>query len=69
VRHPSYLGYFLMFVGLFLLWPNIFMLFPMLAIPGHYQITFEDERLLVQRFGEEYVSYQNRTGRFVPRLR
>jgi len=69
VRHPSYLGYFLMFVGLFLLWPNIFMLFPMLAIPGYYQITFEEERLLVQRFGEEYVSYQNRTGRFVPRLR
>jgi len=40
----------------------------MLAIPGYYQITFEEERLLVLRFGEEYVNYQNRTGRFVPKL-
>jgi len=68
VRHPSYLGYFLMFVGLFLLWPSVFTFFPMLAIPGYYQITFEEERLLVLRFGEEYVNYQNRTGRFVPKL-
>jgi len=68
VRHPSYLGYFLMFVGLFLLWPSVFTLFPIFAVPGYYQITFEEERLLVLRFGEEYVNYQNRTGRFVPKL-
>jgi len=68
VRHPSYMGYFLMFVGLFLLWSNVFTFFPVLAIPGYYQITFEEERLLVLRFGEEYVNYQNRTGRFVPKL-
>jgi len=68
VRHPSYLGYFLMFVGLFFLWSNVFTFFPILAIPGYYRITLEEERLLVLRFGEEYVNYQNRTGRFVPKL-
>jgi len=68
VRHPSYLGYFLMFFGLFFLWPSLFTLFPLLGIPGYYCITFDEERLLVQRFGEEYAEYQKKTGRFIPRL-
>lgn len=68
VRHPSYLGYFLMFFGFFFLWPNLFTLFPLVAIPGYFRVTFEEERLLVRRFGDEYVEYQRRTGRFIPRL-
>jgi len=69
VRHPSYLGYFLMFFGLFFLWPNLFTLFPLVAIPGYFRVTFEEERLLVRRFGDEYVEYQRKTGRFIPRFR
>jgi len=69
VRHPSYLGYFLMFFSLFFLWPNLFTLFPLVAIPGYFRVTFEEERLLVRRFGDEYVEYQRKTGRFIPRLR
>lgn len=65
VRHPSYLGYFLMFFGFVFIWPNLFTLFPLVAIPGYYKITFEEERLLVQRFGDEYVEYQKRAGRFL----
>jgi len=69
VRHPSYLGYFLMFFGFFFLWPNLFTLFPLVAIPGYFRVTFEEERLLVRRFGDEYVEYQRKTGRFIPRFR
>lgn len=69
VRHPSYLGYFLMFFGLFFLWPNLFTLFPITAVPGYYCVTVEEERLLIQRFGDEYLKYQKKTGRFIPRLR
>jgi len=69
VRHPSYLGYFLMFFGLFFLWPNLLTLFPMTAVPGYYHVTLEEERLLTQRFGDEYLKYQKKTGRFIPRLR
>jgi len=69
VRHPSYLGYFLMFSGLFFLWPNLFTLFPLVAIPGYFSLTFEEERLLVQRFSDEYVKYQRKTGRFIPKFR
>ncbi len=68
VRHPSYLGYFLMFIGLFLLWPNLFTAFSIVAIPGYYRLTFEEERLLLLRFGENYVEYQQKTGRFIPKL-
>jgi len=69
VRHLSYLGYFLMFFGFFFLWPNLFTLFPLVAIPGYFRVTFEEERLLVRRFGDDHVEYQRRTGRFIPRLR
>jgi protein-S-isoprenylcysteine O-methyltransferase Ste14 len=69
VRHPSYLGYFLMFLGLFSTWPNLFTLLPLTAIPGYYTLTFDEEKLLMQRFGKEYTEYQNKTGRFIPKLR
>lgn len=69
VRHPSYLGYFLMFIGFFCLWPNLFTLFPWLAIPGYYRVTFDEEKLLTQRFGKEYMEYQEKAGRLVPKFR
>ena len=69
VRHPSYLSYFLMFFGLFFIWPNLFTLFPLLAIPGYCRVSSEEEKLLVQRFGDEYSDYQKRTGRFLPKRR
>src|SRR4030042_1122460 len=68
VRHPSYLGYFLMFLGFILLWPNIITLIPLAAIPGYTRVTFQEEKLLEQRFGDEYREYQRRTGRFVPKF-
>jgi len=68
MRHPSYFGYFLMFIGLFFIWPNWFTLVPLVAIPGYIRITFEEEKLLVKRFGDAYVKYQRKTGRFIPRL-
>lgn len=69
VRHPSYLGYFLMFLGLLFLWPNMFTVFPLIAIPGYCYVTLSEERLLIQRFGDEYISYQRKTGRFIPKFR
>lgn len=68
VRHPSYFGYFLMFFGLFFLWPNLFALIPWIAVPGYFAVAIREEKLLIQRFGEEYVKYQQKTGRFIPKL-
>lgn len=69
VRHPSYLAYFLMFFGLLFTWLNLATLVPFIAIPGYIRITTEEEKLLKQRFGDEYVKYQMATGRFLPKRR
>lgn len=68
VRHPSYLGYFLMFFGLVLIWLNLIAMVPLVAIPGYVHLVAKEEELLVRRFGEEYVRYRKITGRFLPRF-
>ncbi len=69
IRHPSYMGYFLMFLGFFLLWLNLIALLPLIAIPGYVRISASEEELLAKRFGDEYRKYQQQTGKFVPRFR
>jgi protein-S-isoprenylcysteine O-methyltransferase Ste14 len=69
VRHPSYLAYFAMFIGFLFAWPSWLSLIPLIAIPGYFQVTFQEERLLERRFGEEYLKYQRKTGRFIPRIK
>lgn len=69
IRHPSYIGYFLMFFGLFFIWLNLLAVFPLAAIPGYMQVAAREEELLTRRFGEEYVRYQRTTGRFLPKRR
>jgi protein-S-isoprenylcysteine O-methyltransferase Ste14 len=68
VRHPSYLAYFSMFIGLLAIWPSWLTLIPLIAIPGYFRVTFQEEKLLEQRFGREYMKYQKKTGRFIPKL-
>jgi len=68
VRHPSYTGYFLMFVGFALTWLNLAALVPLMAIPGYVKLTVVEEKLLVKRFGAEYRKYQQRTGKFFPKI-
>jgi protein-S-isoprenylcysteine O-methyltransferase Ste14 len=69
VRHPSYLAYFIMFPGLFFIWLTWIALIPIVAIPGYLQIANEEEKMLIQRFGDEYVTYQKTVGRFFPKRR
>ncbi|MGA9387574.1 MAG: isoprenylcysteine carboxylmethyltransferase family protein [Candidatus Bathyarchaeia archaeon] len=68
VRHPSYLAYFFMFIGLFAIWPSWPPIVPLIAIPGYFRVTLREERLLEQHFGSQYLDYQRRTGRFIPKL-
>jgi protein-S-isoprenylcysteine O-methyltransferase Ste14 len=68
VRHPSYLGYFLMFIGFVLLWHNALALVTLIAIPGYVLTTFREEEMLRVKFREEYVQYQKHVGRFLPKV-
>ena len=66
VRHPQYLGGILaIFVATLLLYPH--WLFAILGIPGAvilYWGTKEEEKRLIERFGNDYRSYMQR----VPRM-
>jgi len=68
VRHPSYLAYFLMFFGLFLMLLNLLALLPLIAIPGYIKIVEYEEKLLIKRFGEKYIEYKRKTGKFIPKI-
>jgi protein-S-isoprenylcysteine O-methyltransferase Ste14 len=70
VRHPVYAGYLALLLGsgvaslnvcLWLLWP--------VSLLGILMQAASEERLLGERFGQDYERYVRRTGRLVPRFR
>jgi protein-S-isoprenylcysteine O-methyltransferase Ste14 len=69
VRHPQYVGYFIIFAGFFLLLLNLVALVPLLSIPGEVRMASVEERFLSEKFGDSYGNYQRTTGKFVPRIR
>ncbi|MFW9847499.1 MAG: methyltransferase family protein [Candidatus Thorarchaeota archaeon] len=68
VRHPSYTSYLLSFIGLSLLLPSIVTFITLIGIWGYYEISKVEERHLIEHFGENYIEYMKRTGRFLPKL-
>jgi protein-S-isoprenylcysteine O-methyltransferase Ste14 len=69
VRHPLYTVAFASFIGFSLLSANWFTLLMLLL--GFIIIVIRtpiEEQRLIDRFGEEYILYMNRTGRFLPRF-
>jgi protein-S-isoprenylcysteine O-methyltransferase Ste14 len=69
-RHPIYLAFLLMQVSVLLLTSNWFIgLCGIAIILSVIAIRVpEEERLLVDQFGDEYREYMKRTGRLLPRL-
>lgn len=71
VRHPLYASFITLGApGLALFLNHVVFLvwLPVLHVIWHLVIPLE-ERLMVERFGDEYRTYAARTGRFVPRVR
>ncbi len=71
VRHPLYLGNFLMWLGLVLFTENVwFILFFILLYWLYYErIMFAEEAFLRKKFGERYLEWSERTPAFLPRFR
>ena len=69
VRHPYYVSYVLILVGLALtlttLWP---LLLALCVVIGMGPTAKAEEEHLTALFGEEYQQYQQRVGRFFPKL-
>jgi protein-S-isoprenylcysteine O-methyltransferase Ste14 len=69
VRHPAYTGTLVMVAGIPLLFSSPVGLVPVsLAIPAVLYRIAAEERMLAERFGDEYCEYSKRTKMLLPRL-
>jgi protein-S-isoprenylcysteine O-methyltransferase Ste14 len=68
VRHPMYVSYSFFFVGFPLVLLNPALFWFVIGIFGYYRIAKEEERVLLQRFNNQYKKYQERVGMFFPKL-
>ena len=70
IRHPGYLGQLLIFFGLSVAMSNwisiLCMVIPVFA--GYLNRIVVEEKFLVQQLGQEYLDYQNRTKRLIPKI-
>ena len=68
IRHPQYLGLAVAAWGLAVMWPR-FLTLTLFAVMLflYYLLARDEERRMVDRFGEGYSAYLERTGMFVPR--
>jgi protein-S-isoprenylcysteine O-methyltransferase Ste14 len=68
VRHPQYLGLAVAALGLALMWPR-FLTLVLYAIMLwlYYLLARDEERRMLNRFGDSYRAYLDRTGMLLPR--
>ena len=68
VRHPQYTGIFVALFGQLLHWPTIptVVLFPVI-VWAYVRLARREERVMLERFGEEYGEYRRRVPMFFPR--
>ena len=67
IRHPQYISLAFAALGLAIMWPRfltLFLLAVMLLL--YYVLAKDEERRMMNRFGESYAAYMNRTGMFIP---
>ncbi len=67
VRHPQYLGFYLIIFAFLLQWPTLITLLmaPILVIM-YSRLANSEEEKMIEQFGEEYVYYSANTKKFVP---
>ena len=69
VRHPLYLAAILFYLGLTVSTASLISLAVLVVIILFYNyIASYEERLMETKFGEDYVRYKNRTGKWAPRV-
>jgi protein-S-isoprenylcysteine O-methyltransferase Ste14 len=70
VRHPLYLGNYLMWIGIVLFTKNIWFTITVSLLYWLYyeRIMFAEERFLERKFGDAYLKWSNGIPAFLPRL-
>jgi protein-S-isoprenylcysteine O-methyltransferase Ste14 len=71
IRHPLYLGAFLIWSGLALAFLSVpaLALLALYVVPAYLVYMKAEERMMESHFGAAYRLYRGRTGMIVPRLR
>jgi protein-S-isoprenylcysteine O-methyltransferase Ste14 len=65
-RHPGYLGFFLAYAGIGLACASwVFLLCAFVWISSWHFGVVEEERILLEKYGEAYRQYMNRTPRWI----
>ena len=68
IRHPQYLALALTGLGLAILWPRFLTIVLWTVMVGlYYLLAKDEERRMVNQFGDPYRRYMARTGMFLPR--
>ncbi len=70
IRHPMYTSLHIIFIGLAIVssfWPLWILVLLMTVF--FVRIARIEEDMMIDEFGDEYVSYIERTGRYLPKLR
>lgn len=67
IRHPQYVGMWLIAIGFLIQWPTIITLvmFPVVMYL-YYRLSKYEERKLQEKFGQVFTDYRNSTPAFVP---
>jgi protein-S-isoprenylcysteine O-methyltransferase Ste14 len=69
IRHPMYTVFILTSLGMMLTSANLLLLIQLIfGIILIIARVGKEEKMLMERFGDEYITYMKRTGRFLPRL-
>ena len=70
VRHPLYLGSILVYFGLTVSTASLFCLALLVAIVLFYNYIADfEEKLMQAKFGQAYIAYREKTGKWIPRFR
>jgi protein-S-isoprenylcysteine O-methyltransferase Ste14 len=68
IRHPQYLALETTGLGLAILWPRFLTMVLWTVMVGlYYLLARDEERRMVNQFGDQYRQYMARTGMFLPR--
>jgi protein-S-isoprenylcysteine O-methyltransferase Ste14 len=68
MRHPQYTGIYLAIFGQLIHWPTILTLgFAPVIVWVYYRLARREERVMIDKFGDEYRAYMQKTPMFFPR--
>ncbi len=69
VRHPQYTSFIVCSFGLMLLWPRYIVVILFVTLLFAYLLLARaEEKECEEKFGESYLNYEKKTGRFFPKI-